>query len=330
VKSAQVKPVKEAHAEENRLISEWVASRAVTGDPGNIDMIGNLTGAPYCPKVILLTNEQKRVIMKLNELVRACRYRSMMADAAPYDGPPEVRKRQLAHNQTRRHDAIHHAQQVTILGLLTEDQSSRVIQAYLKSCGVGTINNDSIGIAERIELTASQMRILREVNAKFMARYTSDRAFEMSPDPKANEVYRKATDDWSQEYKQAIWEILTPAQQSVWSRLIAERTSPAELPNLSPSPASDAEAARIDREVVSHTFSVLDAQGDAFGLSAEQKALLKDLEQVTRQGLVWISLGKSDQTLQLRSRFMKHAEQVALLGILTEQQAEEAQVMMKK
>jgi len=76
-------------------------------------------------------------------------------------------------------------------------------------------------------------------------------------------------------------------------------------------------------------------QTEALGLSDKQKKLLTDLKDVTRLGLFWIShrdgkapfppgidgSGQADPVEQTRDEFLKHAGQVALLGILTQQQA---------
>ena len=90
---------------------------------------------------------------------------------------------------------------------------------------------------------------------------------------------------------------------------------------------------------LSTTFRVLaDTPKFYIGLSPYQKRLLRDLEEVTRDGLLWISLrnpgsddsdppadahdDRADPIAQARREFLMHAEQVALLGILTEAQAE--------
>jgi len=128
-----------------------------------------------------------------------------------------------------------------------------------------------------------------------------------------------------------------------WSRLTAEQSLPAEPPDL---PAlSDAEVASIKIEDVSPTFRALAEKANTLGMYDDQKKLLKDLEEVARAGLLWIGLRnaegpptphadvrerQADWVSQRRAEFVKHAEQVALLGILTQRQAEELQAAIKK
>jgi hypothetical protein len=135
-------------AKENRLISEWIAARATTSQPGPLNMVGNLAAGYYQSKGLLLTEEQKVVITRLDKLVRKSHYNSLMADAEPFDGPPAVRRRRLAHNNVRRREAIHRAQRLVFLGLLTEAQTAFVTQRYLESMGMmGALNNDVVGVA---------------------------------------------------------------------------------------------------------------------------------------------------------------------------------------
>ena len=95
---------------------------------------------------------------------------------------------------------------------------------------------------------------------------------------------------------------------------------------------------------LSPIFHALAVHANALGLSADQKTLLKDLEGVTREGYVRIgrrnlegSTGpddagknRADRISRIRAEFVKHAEQVALLGVLSERQAEKLQVVMRK
>jgi hypothetical protein len=178
-----------AYAEENEQISDWLAARAVTSHPGPLNMIGNLTGGSYCPGVVRLTQEQKDVITKLDKLVRKALYHSMMADAEPFDGPPAVRRKLLAHSAQRRSDAIHHAQRLVFLGLLTEEQASSVTQRYLESMGMGALNNDNVGVAEQIEFTDGQRGKLAEVNARFLQQISPKIPEAMSPDRRVGEEY---------------------------------------------------------------------------------------------------------------------------------------------
>jgi hypothetical protein len=100
---------------------------------------------------------------------------------------------------------------------------------------------------------------------------------------------------------------------------------PAEPPNLPD--LSSPEAKDINLQAISSTFATLEEEAVARELSADQKKMLQDLEEVTRVGLLWINLRKpvesapstdvgkeqTNQFLKTRAEFVKLAEQIALL-----------------
>jgi hypothetical protein len=335
----------QAYAEENELISGYLKDRSVlsVGDP--INMIGNLATSSFWTKTLLPTLAQKEAIMKLDKVVNEARRRSYLLDAEPYGGSPEVRRKDLSRSGKRREATIYHAQRLVALGLLTEGQADLAMQRYLASQEINALNNDSVGLAEQIELTQSQKAKLAGVNALFLGQAYSKIPDAMSGDPQVGDAYAKSVDAWSRQYKHALWDILTPNQRDKWSSLASERPVPAEPPNSARSPVSEAETADVRILDLSPIFRASAERANALGLSAEQKSLLKDLEDVTRVGYVWIGRGSSrpgtprpegagksqaDQISQRRAEFLSRAEQVALLGILTEQQAEQVKAAVKR
>jgi hypothetical protein len=119
---------------------------------------------------------------------------------------------------------------------------------------------------------------------------------------------------------------------------------PAKPPDATRSALSGAEVAGVHILELSPIFHALATHANALGLSADQTTLLKDLEDVTREGYVWIGRrdlegssgredagkNRADRISRIRSEFAQHAEQVALLGILSERQAEKLQVVMRE
>ena len=126
----------------------------------------------------------------------------------------------------------------------------------------------------------------------------------------------------------AVRKILTPDQMEKWYQLPAKRSLPRKPPNATRSALSGAELAGVHTFGSSPIFHALATHANALCLSADQKTLLKDLEDVTREGYVWMGrrnlegspgpedTGKhrADRISRVRSEFVKHAEQVALLG----------------
>lgn len=134
--------------------------------------------------------------------------------------------------------------------------------------------------------------------------------------------------------KEEALEILTPNQRETWAKLTAPRTLPANPPEM-PAP-SEAATAAIKVDEASPVFHLLAERAEALQLSDAQKKLLKTLDEVTQEGLYWISLknrqtdpSAADRVSQSRAEFLKEAEQVALLGILTEKQASQLQSAVK-
>ena len=143
---------------------------------------------------------------------------------------------------------------------------------------------------------------------------------------------------------ETVRKILTPDQMEKWNQLTAKRSLPTKPPTATRSALSGADVASVHILDLSPIFHALAAHANALGLSADQKTLLKDLEDVTREGYVWIGrrdlegssgpedagTNRADRISRIRSEFVKHAEQVALFGILSERQAEKLQVVMRE
>ena len=104
-----------------------------------------------------------------------------------------------------------------------------------------------------------------------------------------------------------------------------------------------AEAASVHVIDLSPVFRTLAEKANALGLSAEQRSFVKDLEEVTRTGYAWSGRGgvaglaepedggkgRVDRIARVRSEFLKRAELVLLLGILSERQAEQVQAAVQ-
>jgi hypothetical protein len=165
-----------------------------------------------------------------------------------------------------------------------------------------------------------------------------------SPDRRVGEAYSEWVNTWSRRYEEALRDILTPSQRDMWSELTSKRSLPVEPPKATRSALSEAEVASVHIEELSPVFRALAEKASAFGLSAEQKALVKDLEEVIRVGFAWIARRDAESVPQLedtrknqaeyipqvRAEFLQHAEQVALLGILTKHQAQQVQAAVMK
>jgi hypothetical protein len=271
---------------------------------GPLDLIGNLSTHPFWTEVLPLSPTQSQAITKLDDLVQEADTLSLYADADYPANDFASYEAYLARSRERREAAIHHAQRMVDLGLLTEPQAAFVLQRWMT-----TRRRSRVMYNERVQqllgMTESQVQELAHICENY-------RDEKVSP---------------------ALWEMLTIPQREMWVQLTAERTLPAEPPNLPSSQLLDAED--IDLAELSPTFRVLLAPPPFYARPSYQGRLLRDLEEVTRDGLLWISLrdpgaNDADAIAQARNEFLMHAEQVALLGILTEAQAERGRAELEE
>jgi hypothetical protein len=327
----------EDHARERQELSEGFRMIPVFGSKHDYyNMIGALVKGSFWTKrnKLLLTKEQADAILKLDGLVWDASVKSWLADADYLDGNPPEFKEYVARSKARRYKTISHAQRMVSLGLLTEPQAAFVMQRYLSgSRHLYPISDPNV--QELLGITENQKMKLAEVGKEANSREA--RLNLWSVDQKEQEQIRATMDANTQALDAAATGILTPSQLDIWSRLTAERSLPAEPPDL---PAlSNAEAARIKISDLSPTFHELAERTKTLGLSADQNKQLKGLEEVMQHGLLWTGPRSTegakvpakapkepvDQAPNRRAEFVMHAEQVALLGILTESQAKQVQ-----
>ncbi len=338
--------VAEASSKQNRQLQQELVGEAEMQRNTPIRCIGSLTRDRYWTSVLPLTEEQQKVIMALNHLVNEGRYQTRLTDAAAAaTADPTRREQLLAQSWDKQLEAIRHAIRLVSLGLLTEEQAAFVIQRDVELNGLSALYADK-NLVELIGLSADQKLKLEEAKAKAKATANANTLMILAfkTDPKSVKEYNIAIDHQKRVNDDAVRKILTPDQMAKWNQLTAKRSLPAKPPNATRSALSGAEAAGVHILDLSPIFHALAAQASALGLSADQKTHLKDLEDVTREGYVWIGRrnlegssgpedageNRADRISRIRSEFVKHAEQVALLGILSERQAEKLQVVMRE
>lgn len=298
------KPISRSDAAEINSLRSGLRIGPILGCNDNSDLIGALASNRFWTEALPLGQQQTAAINQLDEVLRAARSLSLETDA---DYPA----RDLASYQAyvdrghqRRHAAFRQAQRVVSLGLLTEPQAAFVIHRILTTRRpIHTLGDENV--QELLGMTAQQKRTAAAIAAG-----------------------TTATDA-------AILEILTPRQMEKWSILTAQQTLPAEPPKLPTLSDAAAASSNLDELWLIARLTRKGDKGDLVKLSAPQKKLLKDLEDVTRQGLHWINLQHPDdptlpadvrkahaeRVLQLRADFVLHAWQFVLLGILTQDQA---------
>jgi hypothetical protein len=332
-----------ASSEEIRQLELELVGEAKMQRLTPIRCIGSLTQDRYWTSVLPLTEEQQRQIMALNHLVNEGRYLTRLADAEAVTANPTLRGQLLPRSWDRQLEAIRHAIRFVSLGLLTEEQAAFVIQHDVALNGLSALYADK-NVVELVGLSEDQQLKLAEAKAEATANANSLATLAFNTDPQSVKEYNTAIGDQKRANDSAVRKILTPDQMAKWNQLTAKRSLPAKPPNATRSALSGAELAGVHILEVSPIFRALAAHANALGLSADQTTLLKDLEDVIRVGYVWIGRtnlegssgredagkNRADRISRIRSEFVKQAEQVATLGILSEQQAEKLRVVMNE
>jgi hypothetical protein len=128
-------------------------------------------------------------------------------------------------------------------------------------------------------------------------------------------------------------QVLTEGQRRIWDQATAEPPKP-EKPDFRSLTVE--ETAKFNLQSASPVFRALAERPNSFGLSELQKGLLHKLDPIIRQGLYWISLRTprgatpSADVLRTSAEFIREAEQVVLLGFLTDEQAKQIESALGK
>ncbi len=197
--------------------------------------------------------------------------------------PSEAIKQQSTY-RVSQDMVLRHAEQMVKLGFLTESQSAFVTQTQLSSAGYrrGALLFDPF-FQKQLGLTLT--------------------------------VEQRIALIWK-DVDTVEKELLSEQQQLLLAELTTPRTPPSEPPRLAVPNSDDLAQVKL-----SGMFAKLIEVEKALRLSADQVKALRELERLTRLGLFWIDRrDASDDVEATRNSFLGHAEQIALLGILTPEQ----------
>ena len=297
-------------------------------------LIGDLVSPRYWKKVLPIGESQSAAIKKLDRVLGAAKVASLNHDADYLDTIPTDYREYMENSKLRRQAALKHGQLMTLTGLLTEPQADFVVSRRLSAMQEYSIHNNTMQELLGI-VTDAQKNKLTRVKQEYR-RHTAP-LFINSMDPQHDTNVNSDIEKHKKEYFASSTSLLTPSQRATWRRLTAKRQLPTTAPEM-PVPG-DIQRGRMESKELSAVFRVLAEQEDMLALSEEQKRLLDDLCSVTQLGLFWINATAADQPaskveagknqdggiVRNRAEFLKHAEQVALLGVLTEDQAEQVQ-----
>jgi hypothetical protein len=242
----------------------------------------------------------------------------------------------------RRDAAIHHGQAMIAFGLLSGPQASLILQGLLNSpqrlsnsLRYNLLVQDLLGMAKnQLEQVAQAGEAGRRERAQL-------NWFSVNRSPTKEAEFNAKVSTIEKENRVAAEGVLTPDQTAILRKLVSGQAPPVEPPDLHA--VSESEAAKIDLRASSPAFRLLAEQKAELKVTDTQQDEIERLERIAKQAIFWIELGdalgpfpagdsRSDPTEPIgkaRARFVRHAEQVALVGILTQQQAARLNTLIK-
>jgi hypothetical protein len=308
----------EARAQATRELSTNFRAVPLFDSGCKLHLIGDLATTPFWTETLQLADAQRDVLNTLDDLVRHAQHNSFRMDADYMDQNPADYREHVSRSERRRLNSLAHAQRIVQRGLLTEPQTEFVIQRYLTTVSP-KFPLRNLMVQSLLGITASQQHRLDEIGALASNVEGYDLAWSQLPE----HANRAAIDNQHDAIDAAVLNVLNSSQQTRWSELRAKRPSPTQPTNRLP--LSQELAANIQLADRSPTLRALNQQADNLQLTAEQRQLLKDLEQIAQLGLHWLDLeshdGHHDAVDLRRAAFLTAVEQFAMDGILTQRQA---------
>jgi hypothetical protein len=288
-----------------------------------LSLIGGLASHPHWTGALHLGKAQASALTTLDDVVRKARRLTWHADAEYPTQDVAFYHQYLDRSNRRLSGTIAHAERMVTLGLLTEPQAAFVTQRYLSESGPAYVLTDP-SVQELLGMTGEQHQEMDRLHIEESLRANARLGGLDDNDKRRNQMVAN-----HQAFDDAAMRILTESQLAKWALLTYKRELPTD-PDLRASADGEFPSQHFKLSVVSPVFRTLSEKPDAYELSDDQKKLLSDLDDVTREGLFWICTVRTDPIATARNEFVKHAEQVALLGILTQRQAEQVEGAIKK
>lgn len=295
--------------------------------------IGDLAGSyKYWKSALLPSDSQLQTIKRLDSLLYQAKVASMSHDADYLDTNPRDYQEYLERNERRRKAAVKQGQWMSLTGLLTESQLNAVIR--FSASTRNELSFHDYVIQDALGFSKTQKKQIIQAQSEYNKHTTPLFFGSMRPDANQAalgvEIRR-----FEKKYLSDLKAVLIPAQQKKWAQLSTKPPLPGPAPAM-PLPSA-ADQKRINVKERSDVFrAIVHLQNEnVLKLSEAQAKLLDELYVVTLRGLFWLesvngSQGKSELSglVRTQAQFLKHAEQVALLGILTERQAKQVQDVM--
>lgn len=286
----------------------------------------------YWRSALTLSDNQEVILKKLDSLLYQANLASSSHDADYLDTNPRDYNKYLERNERRRREAVLHGQLMSLSGLLTESQAKAVIQQHLSDQKWRGFQQTLI--QELMDFTEAQKMLLKRAQSDYNQDARPLFMGSMLPDANQAEI-QAGLQLLKDQFRSDSRAVLTPAQKKRFAQLTEKQPAPSVIPTL-PAPA-ETDQVRLDPKKLSDVFRTMGQlqNENKLKLSKVQNQLLAELYLVTIHGLFWIEAAESSQADAEQSRsvviphtrteFLKHAEQLALLGVLTERQTRQVQ-----
>lgn len=279
------------------------------------------SGKPRLP----LTDNQEETLKKLDRLLLLAKFAAMDRDADYLESNPRDFEAYLQRSRQRQRAAVRHGQQMTFTGLLSPTQTRYTLQDYISVRKWRSFRLSLI--QELLDLTEPQLKQLKQAQDNYNK--STRPLFLGSMKPKADQKEIQAGINlYKAEYHRAALAILNSDQRTRYDQL---KTRPPPIEVLPPTPPlTAADQQRLDLKQRSAVFRSISQQQNQLNLTPKQVEFLQQLTRITQCGLLWIETTQTKQSEDAPdlfehtlAEFLKHAEQVALQGILSEPQAQQ-------
>ena len=287
-------------------------------------LIGDLVDNPRWKTVLLLSEAQKRVILRVNDLCNQMLYLSLLERSTHYQDDLEAYQRYLDQNALRQRQSMRWASEIVSVGLLTHVQDAVMTQRSLAINGRNNLLTNFEVRAEQLGLSELQVKQLKETAANVTAQGQSLVPLAFSKGSNANQVYKNITAENRREGEIAAWAILSPVQQTRWNEITAVQPVPTSSPDRIELTSADRETVHGRLLEVVPSFKPLTESRNRINLSGEQKEMAAGLLDVGEHGLFWLDQNDSGptavSTASRRVAYGRALDQFIRVGILTPEQ----------
>ncbi len=297
-----------------------------------------------------LTKEQIAQITRLDELTRKTQGRIAREALAFLDKPPALRRDLYKRNEALEKEVVGHAEAMVPSGLLTSSQVALLRKWRWSALGTHAFRDEDVARFLRLtkeqkkELAVRYARVDENVAARMPLMFSTAR------DAPARVTVLESAD------KQLIWEVLDPLQEAQWIEALSADVVPSGVPSSATVTTNsqkrrlaelEMEVARVRKEAPSKIFGALADPAIRVRLATteEQIHLLDELDKVARAGRGFIILSRGASATSAKgaktrrqeeaasdqaATFIRHAERIAVAGILTSDQGEQLKGILER